>query len=1055
MIKTQPIQSIVARPRFILLGWLICIVLGCMPLSSLAGNTVAAFTGKTAIRNKDLSGRMGKDKETGKVKEDIKAKETEKDKERRNIDPVPNYEETAVSLSIRNAGPVEVGAVVSGTIAYLSITDLFDFLKIKNNTDENTGNISGFIVDPSDLFTIDKINNLITYKGKGIYLSNSEMIVSESGIFLCTQCYKDVFGLECTFNFRSLSVNLNTTLDLPLLREIRQEEIRKTIRSIKGELVADTTIRRKNLAFHIGSMDWSIFSTQILNGGNNSNANLAIGGFIAGGETDIRINYNSNQQFTNKNLSYRWRYVNNESKVLKQLLLGKIPSQAISSIFSPLVGVQLTNSPTTYRKFFGTYTLSDRTEPGWTVELYVNNTLVDYAKADASGFFTFQVPMAYGSTEVMLRFYGPNGEEKSRVIKMQVPFTFVPKNECEYTLTGGIIQDSTHAQFYRGSINYGLTRNITIGAGTEYLSSIKTGKNIPFVNTSFSLGGGLLFTGEYAFGVRAMGLLSYRLPSNLMLEVSYAKYEKDQKAVYYNYLEQIKANISLPIRFKKFSIYSRLSAYQTIYNEGIKNTTTELMLSAAFKRISANWQTYGTIISHRNPYIYSELSLGIRLPKSFTITPSVRYNHTDNAVTGIKCQVEKSIFKNGYFSISYQNYTDVNMTNLQVGFRYLFSFAQASVFTNYLNKQESISISMNGSLMFDPATSFVQASNTSKVGRGGITVLPFLDINCNGKRDKNEPKVSGLILKVTPGGRMEEDTKDTLIRIFDLEAYTNAFLELNIEGFDNIAWQLKKKIYSVAVDPNMMKLVEVPVSVVGEVAGRVEIMGSAGGRKQERIKLYLYRNDTVPVTWMYDDEGYYNYIGLIPGNFTLRPDTAQLNRLQLQSTPASRNITILPSREGTYLDGINFVLSPKKETGEQKPAPAVNTVAKEKAIETPAPSPAVPTKEAAPEPGAAPAGRPVPQTPKDAVAASAAASASTGETTYRVQLSAQPRQVNTEQIFAGLMKAAPGISITETLGNDKLYRCSAGLFKTRAEALEFQTKARGLGWKDCFLIKGK
>ena len=63
------------------------------------------------------------------------------------------------------------------------------------------------------------------------------------------------------------------------------------------------------------------------------------------------------------------------SALLRQVMAGKINSNSISTIYNPVVGVQLTNTPTTYRRSFGSYTLSDRTEPGWIVELYVNNVL--------------------------------------------------------------------------------------------------------------------------------------------------------------------------------------------------------------------------------------------------------------------------------------------------------------------------------------------------------------------------------------------------------------------------------------------------------------------------------------------------------------------------------------------------------------------------------------------------------------------------------------------------------------------------------------------------------
>lgn len=63
-------------------------------------------------------------------------------------------------------------------------------------------------------------------------------------------------------------------------------------------------------------------------------------------------------------------------------------------------------------KSTGEYPISDYTEPGWTVELYVNNVIVDYQTADASGFYSFDVPLVYGTSEVMLKFYGHYGEER-------------------------------------------------------------------------------------------------------------------------------------------------------------------------------------------------------------------------------------------------------------------------------------------------------------------------------------------------------------------------------------------------------------------------------------------------------------------------------------------------------------------------------------------------------------------------------------------------------------------------------------------------------------------
>ena len=75
---------------------------------------------------------------------------------------------------------------------------------------------------------------------------------------------------------------------------------------------------------------------------------------------------------------------------------------------------------------------------------------------------------------------------------------------------------------------------------------------MPYVNASFRLASNLLLSGEYTYAVRAKGTLTYRLPSNLQFDLNYTKYDKDQKAINYNYLEERKAVVSMPIRIEEF-----------------------------------------------------------------------------------------------------------------------------------------------------------------------------------------------------------------------------------------------------------------------------------------------------------------------------------------------------------------------------------------------------------------------------------------------------------------------------------------------------------------------
>ena len=305
-----------------------------------------------------------------------------------------------ITLYVPRIGSIEIPAVIYKESAYLPLKELFDFLKIRNTISPDFHFAEGFFIDPKATYSIDESRSEIMYAGKKFVLQASDMIVAKSGLYLKSSLYGLVFGLDCQFNFRSLSVTLNTNIELPVIREMKLAAMHQNLNQLRGEKKADTTIKRTFSLFRLGMLDWSVLSTRESNFKSATRFTLGIGAMIAGGETDIFLNYYNTHPFKLKDQYYFWRYINNEHSAVRQVTLGKILANPSSSVYSGIIGAQVSNTPTIYRRSFGTYNLSDRTEPGWTVELYVNDVLVNFTKADASGFFTFEVPMVYGNSIV-------------------------------------------------------------------------------------------------------------------------------------------------------------------------------------------------------------------------------------------------------------------------------------------------------------------------------------------------------------------------------------------------------------------------------------------------------------------------------------------------------------------------------------------------------------------------------------------------------------------------------------------------------------------------------
>jgi hypothetical protein len=832
------------------------------------------------------------------------------------------YEGVPVLVMVEGYESFYVDALYANTdMLYINIQDLFQTLGISNSIEQQGDIISGFIENEKHTYSVDFLKNQINVGNKVI--SPKHGLIKESGaVYLEASLFAEIFGITLTFNYRALTIILKSNFELPFIKQQQIERLRNNVLKLKGEEVVDTIVKRNYHVFKFGNIDWAFASYQNWNGSIDNRLGLGIGTELLYGELNVSVNYYDQYKFDNRQLYYLWRWVDNEKRIIKQAQLGKISTQSVAFINSPIVGATIRNSPTTVRKTKGYYTLNEYTEPNWDVELYINNVLVDYTKADASGLFIFKVPIVYGYTTLKMVFYGPLGEERTEERIINMPYTIIPANEFEYGVSVGVLQDSSSSRFGRGDFNYGVNRYLTVGGGIEYLSSIPNGAFIPFARATIQPFNKLTLNIEYAYGVKSRGILYFSFLKSAQLEIDYSKYVEGQLATRFNALEERKVKISVPFRITRVVGFSRIDYAQLIHKTFNYNQLS-LVNSVYYRQFSANSATQLNWLNNSTAYVTTNLALSYRA-NGFVIRPSAQYNITTNKLMLWKIVLEKRIPK-GFLTASYEQNLMYDGNFLNIGFKYDLSFARTNVSASHGRGNTYTSQSTQGSLAFGSGNDYVHASINNSVGKGGISLYPFLDLNGNGVFDEGEPMVKLSTVRVM-GSKAIFSERDSIIRIANLNPFTKYVLTFSDIDLENIAWRFQHKTYEVLVDPNQFKRIDIPVLAVGEYSSTIYLNQDNLLKGIGRMLVKFYKqNSSEPVAVTQSErDGYISFIGFEQGKYVAKIDSAQLSNLGYTCEPNQVDFTIRSTIDGDIVAGSEFILSnnsffelPKTELSEQ------------------------------------------------------------------------------------------------------------------------------------------
>lgn len=110
----------------------------------------------------------------------------------------PEYDEITVFFSVPRIGGADLPAVIRDEVLYLSVTDVFSFLKIKTTYTSGFDSISsGFFINQQASYLIDRRKNCIEYQQRVFNLKPGDIVRTETNLYLFKSSYfGEIFGLE-------------------------------------------------------------------------------------------------------------------------------------------------------------------------------------------------------------------------------------------------------------------------------------------------------------------------------------------------------------------------------------------------------------------------------------------------------------------------------------------------------------------------------------------------------------------------------------------------------------------------------------------------------------------------------------------------------------------------------------------------------------------------------------------------------------------------------------------------------------------------------------------
>lgn len=340
-------------------------------------------------------------------------------------------------------------AFQDGPRYYLPVMEMSEMLYFSIDGDVGRGYVSGWFLSEENSFVIDVQRGEVTLRGEKMPLGADDYVIDEmfdDDIFISYELLNRIWPVDFAIDLSRLEIVVSSEEKLPFQLALEREG-RRSRATGRGAQRRVPPHERTDLPFKSNpykalslpfidleqQLRWSERSQSVASQ-TSFNATHDLAGMSASYSGTLNVQDGNVQRPGSIRFQATRQAFGDETMPLgvKQVMAGDVraPMRRLVGNAVSGRGVQLSNEPVERFVEFDQLTVRGEGLPGYEVELYRNEQLIDFGEVDETGEYLFEnVPLNVGNNTVRVMLYGPQGQIEERVETFEISGGLLPPGD--------------------------------------------------------------------------------------------------------------------------------------------------------------------------------------------------------------------------------------------------------------------------------------------------------------------------------------------------------------------------------------------------------------------------------------------------------------------------------------------------------------------------------------------------------------------------------------------------------------------------------------------------